>query len=124
MPRQDAYGNNWPADRRQTEEPTHPDDQVWYHRSDHDLPDGTMLTPSGGESRWNHVYREDDNRKKWVWLSTPDMEDFYGPEQGRHQYQVQPEGEGPYPWNDDDSQYVAPQARIIRKIKPKEAHLT
>jgi GNAT superfamily N-acetyltransferase len=124
MPRQDAYGNNWPADRRQTEEPTHPDDQVWYHRSDHDLPDGTMLTPSGGESRWNHVYREDDNRKKWVWLSTPDMEYFYGPEQGRHQYQVQPEGEGPYPWNDDDSQYVAPRARIIRKIKPKEAHLT
>ena len=124
MPRQDAYGNNWGTHGRQTEEPTHPQGQVWYHRSDHDLPDGTMLTPSGGKSRWNHVYREDDNRKKWVWLSTPDMEHFYGPEQGRHLYQVQPEGEGPYPWNDDDSQYVAPRARIIRKIKPKEAHLT
>ena len=116
MPRQDAYGNNWGDHSRQTEEPTYPTDQVWYHRSDHDLPEGTMLTPSGGKSKWDEVYREDDNRKKWVWMYQPEMDSFYALGTGKNLYQVQPEGEGPYPWNDDDSQYVAPRARIIRKV--------
>ena len=97
MPRQDAYGNNWGDHSRQTEEPTYPTDQVWYHRSDHDLPEGTMLTPSGGKSKWDEVYREDDNRKKWVWMYQPEMDSFYALGTGKNLYQVQPEGEGPLP---------------------------
>ena len=116
--RQDAYGNNWPADRaRQTAEPSWPEGKVWYHRSDHDLPDGTVLTPSGGSSRWDSVYHDGDNRRKWVWMYEPEMESFWGlGGTGKHLYQVVPEGGGPYPWNDDDSQFVAPRARIVRRL--------
>ena len=126
MPRQDAYSSFWDGDR-QTEEPTYPPDQKWYHRSDHDLPAGTILTPGGGKSKWEQAYKdrgEPVNDQDWVWMTSPEQTDFSedtGDDFGKHLYEIQPLDEGPYPWNNLPFEHVAPRARIIRKVDPRAA---
>jgi hypothetical protein len=118
MPAVDAYDDGIPRPERppdDTEIPVGP----WYHATDYDLPDGTVLAPGGGKSNYEHVYQNPkrQNRADWVWLSrTPVDAQIWG----KNVYEVQPDVEGPWPWNGDPYQYVAPQAKIVRRLGPDE----
>jgi len=122
MPAKDAYDDIVSPYNRSDSQEIHPG--PWYHASDHDLPDGTILTPGGGASQWQEedYYGNDRaSRKNWVWVN-------HSPHQtrvwGEHLYQVEPMDEGPWEWNGGGQLftdgYVSPRARIVRKVPHSE----
>lgn len=121
MPAVDAYDNNIPRKKR-ISDPYVPQGP-WYHATNQELPDGTVLVPGGGPTNYGEfIYRRPQykNRANWVWLA-PSVD--YAKRWGEHIYEVEPEVEGPWPWNGDGdmfTQFVAPRARIVRKLSPEE----
>ncbi len=122
MPAKDAYDDIVSPYNRSDSQEIHPG--PWYHASDHDLPDGTILTPGGGASQWqeeDYYGNERASRKNWVWVN-------HSPHQtrvwGEHLYQVEPMDEGPWEWNGGGQLftdgYVSPRARIVRKVPHSE----
>lgn len=92
--------------------PQHPG--PWYHATDHDLPEGTILTPGGGKSQWSDLYDDDKaNRASWVWTH---HDPVWSSNWGTHTYEVEPLDEGPHPWNGTGGAgYVSPRARVVRR---------
>ena len=121
MPAIDAYDKDFPIDERR-EHPRNQQSGPWFHGSDHDLPNGTILVP-GKATKWQQIYDNPNmsSRANWVWF-TPGIN--HAATYGQHVYEVEPLDEGPWPWNDHRGQHVSPRARIIRKVDPyKEAKL-
>jgi GNAT superfamily N-acetyltransferase len=115
MPAEDAYDGNWKS--RKTSPPIV---GPFYHSSDHDLPDGTILLPHHGESKFTDDYERRPGwkeRTKWVWMELDPSGGW-----GEHTYEVEPMDEGPWPWNGDGraNGYTSPRARIIRKMTPED----
>jgi GNAT superfamily N-acetyltransferase len=115
MPAEDAYDGNWK--NRKTSPPVV---GPFYHSSDHDLPDGTILLPNQGESKFTDDYERRPGwkeRTKWVWMELDPSGGW-----GEHTYEVEPMDEGPWPWNGDGraNGYTSPRARIIRKMTPED----
>jgi GNAT superfamily N-acetyltransferase len=115
MPAEDAYDGNWK--NRKTSLPVV---GPFYHSSDHDLPDGTILLPNQGESKFADDYERRPGwkeRTKWVWMELDPSGGW-----GEHTYEVEPLDEGPWPWNGDGRThgYTSPRARIIRKMTPED----
>lgn len=115
MPAEDAYDGNWK--NRKTSPPIV---GPFYHSSDHDLPDGTILLPNQGESKFTDDYERRPGwkeRTKWVWMELDPSGGW-----GEHTYEVEPMDEGPWPWNGDGRThgYTSPRARIIRKMTPED----
>jgi GNAT superfamily N-acetyltransferase len=115
MPAEDAYDGNWK--NRKTSPPVV---GPFYHSSDHDLPDGTILLPNQGESKFTDDYERRPGwkeRTKWVWMELDPSGGW-----GEHTYEVEPMDEGPWPWNGDGRThgYTSPRARIIRKMTPED----
>lgn len=127
MPAADAY-DNWkqpqpsdypPVSNRGAMPQASPDAGTgpWYHGTDYSLPDGTMLTPGGGRSRWDSWYGEGSdraNRPQWVWLAdNPDDAQAWG----SNVYEVSPQDEGPWPWNGSGTEgHVSPRAQVVQRV--------
>ena len=89
--------------------------QSWFHISPHDLPEGTVLTPGGGESPYLDTYAHGgfDGVQKHVWM---DRLENVGGWKGNHVYRVEP-SHAPRLWDENNPSmgWVAPSARIVRK---------
>jgi len=89
--------------------------QSWFHISPHDLPEGTALTPGGGESPYLDTYALGgfDGVQDHVWM---DRLENVGGWRGNHVYRVEP-SHPPRLWDENNPSmgWVAPSARIVRK---------
>lgn len=120
MPAVDAYDNGAKGHRNPVPEVPQGD---WFHGAHTDLPIGTILTPGGGTTWWEYVYKTPglENRPDWVWVTNSSKN---ASTWGEHVYRVEPLDEGPWPWNGPEGAqydgYVTPRARIVEKIDMKD----
>lgn len=119
-PPEDAYDGNV-LHKHRNKNPEYIPSGPWYHASDQELDDDTILTPSGGPTKYDFMYNHPryQNRRDWVWI-TPHLDSSINGEWGKHLYEVEPLDEGPWPWNghgNSMTEYVSPRARVIRKVK-------
>lgn len=97
--------------------------EKWYHASPYDLPVGTVLTPGGGKSPFEHLNesREFRQRAPYVWVS-PSLKDAYDwrnwiEEEGNpptYIYQVEPHSKPDF-W-DYDTGHSTSGATILEKV--------
>ena len=124
MPAVDAYDGGRSGDLyRKLSPPGHriaPEGTQWYHRSQHELPDGAVLGPHGGKGGMTpeDVPEYLQGRHQWVWMDRNSPTDYSSSPDG-FLYEVSP-SEGPYPWNGEGLEgWVAPSARVVRKVKAR-----
>ena len=116
MPASDAYD---PGVRVQNFDPAIPGGP-WYHSSDEDFEEGFQLTSPRDRNQYPDGVNPDHPRNDWVWLSDdPEYAQHYG----LNLYEVEPQVEGPWPWNGqmEGKRFVAPRARIVRRVPPRTA---
>lgn len=127
MPAEDAYDGGRSGDfYRNLSPPGHriaPKKTRWYHRSQHDLPEGADLVPHGeGGMTPEDVPDYLQDRRQWVWMDRNSPTDYSSTPDG-FLYEVSP-SEGPYPWNGEGVEgWVAPGARVVRKVNARRDRL-
>jgi hypothetical protein len=93
----------------------------WYHASPHDLPEGTVLIPGGGESPWGGSMG-DETLHDHVWISPDESDAHYWKDAIReetgkgHVYEVEPENARLYQEHDPDGYHVSDRAVIKRRL--------
>ncbi len=98
----------------------------WYHASPHDLPEGTVLIPGGGESPWGGSMG-DETLHDHVWISPDESDAHYWKDAIReetgkgHVYEVEPENARLYQEHDPDGYHVSDRAVIKRRLASNTA---
>ena len=92
----------------------------WFHASPHELAEGTVIRPRGGESPYGDKYDTTGTtgRQDWVWMETEPGGIHHWAQQGQapNIYLVEPH-DGPYPWNNTGMEgWVANGATVVNKI--------